>query len=328
MNNTELKLYKNLRQITSSPQGRRIFLQSLPLLLAGCATNVQRHRQREGDNTGQETSVSVQDERRMSKEYIPKLLKEYPLVKNSYVQGHINHIGQRIVDQNSLRGKPYHYTFQVVDSKMVNAFALPGGPVYVTRPLILMANSEAELAGVVGHEIGHIKARHTAERIHKAEKEKSSSLLLGLGGVLIGGAAGFGLGKLLCKKQDKECLRRISLYGAAAGAAGGLLIQKFAFMAHGREDEMEADRIGFKTSMNANYHPQYIGKFYEKLLNIEKKHKGKSQNKLTSLFADALSTHPPTDQRVRQMNSLEREFSGKAGTISTNSFKKMQSILS
>jgi predicted Zn-dependent protease len=146
----------------------------------------------------------------------------------------------------------------------------------------------------------------------KAEKEKSKSWLFGIGGALLGGAAGFGLGKLICAPRDNECLARASVIGAAAGAGGGLLVQKFAFMANSREDEMEADRIGFKTSVQAGYDKDQVGSFYSKLLEMEKKHKQGGVPGF-ALLADALSTHPPSEERVTQMKQLASATSQPGG---------------
>jgi predicted Zn-dependent protease len=321
-----IELEKSLKQLNATPMGRRLFLSAVPVLVAGCATTVPQHRQREGDNVGQETSITVEDEKQMAREYIPQMEKEYPPHKDKYVQQHINSIGQKIVRENGLHNNPYQYDFTVVDSKMVNAFALPAGAVYVTAPLIKTAGSEAELSGVIGHEIGHVKARHTAERIDRQEKEKSKTLLYGIGGAILGGVAGYGLGKLICSENDKECLRRVALYGGMAGGAGGLLIQKFAFMANSREDEMEADRVGYKTAMNAGYHPQHVGRFYEQLLKMEEEHK-QGQSNLLAPFADALSTHPPSQERVDQQKQLVAEFGSTTGVISTPQFQKVQKML-
>ncbi|MCE5284049.1 MAG: M48 family metalloprotease, partial [Deltaproteobacteria bacterium] len=123
------------------------------------------------------------------------------------------------------------------------------------------------------------------------------------GGGLLGAAAGFGLGKLLCKDGDNACLAKAALIGAAAGAGGGLLIQKFKFMANSREDELEADRIGFKLAVGAGYDKDQVGKFYEKLLEMEKKSK-KGGDTITKSLADAMSTHPPSEERVQQMKEM------------------------
>lgn len=326
MNKTQALLFleKNLKEINKTPMGRRLFLSSLPILLTGCSTSQTRYR--EGDNSGQISGLTVSEEQKMTREYLPQMSKEYPAHKSKYLQSYIKNLGNKIVYANQLNNKPYKYNFRVVDAKMVNAFALPAGEVFVTAPLIKMCSSEAELAGVIGHEVGHIQARHSAERIHKAKKEESKSMWLGLAGGLLGGAAGFALSKKLCKQEDKECIKRITLYGGAAGAGGALLIQKFAFMANSREDEMEADRIGFKTSFKAGFDNEHIGKFYENLLIMEQKHKS-GQNALAKSFSDALSTHPPSKERVNQMKEMASAHTNK-GIISSSSFKKVKRIIS
>lgn len=223
---------------------------------------------------------------------------------------------------NNLDGKPYRYNFSVVDVNYVNAFALPAGTIFVTTPLIAMADSEAELAGVVGHEIGHVKARHSAERMFAAKQAQKKSWLYGLGGGLAGAALGFGVGKLICPPRDKKCLARAATYGGAAGVAGGLLIQKYGFMANSREDEMEADRIGFRTSVKAGYHKDYVGRFYAKLLKMEEQRK-RGAGMLAS-FADAMSTHPPSRERVTQMNQMAAEGPIRKGLVSPKSFASIK----
>lgn len=319
------KLEIELANLNSTPMGRRLFLTSVPFLLASCATS--KHRYREGSNKGQKTSITVNDEKQMAKEYKPQMLKDYPAYQNKYLQDYIQHIGKKIAKRSKLEGKPYHYNFTMVNSPAVNAFALPAGEVFVTGPLLAMAESEAELAGVIGHEIGHVKARHSAERIEAAKQEQSNSALYGLGGAILGGIAGYGLGKAVCAKKDKDCVERIAKYGAVAGGVGGLLIQKYKFMANSREDEMEADRIGFRTSVRAGYHKDYVGKFYEKLYIMEKKHK-KGSNKVVASLADAMSTHPPSADRVKQMKKLSKlQKSTRNAKVNTTYFKKAQAIV-
>lgn len=315
-----------LKEWTSTAMGRRTFMASLPLLFAACAT--EKHREREGNLKGNETSLSVEDERKLTAEALPEMRKDYPTLNNPQLQNYVSGLGQKIVKANGLVGNPYNYTFSVVDVNYVNAFALPAGTVFVTAPLIAMADSEAELAGVIGHEVGHIKARHTAIRMDQAKKAEGKSIWYAAGGGLIGGAIGYGLGKALCKKNDNECLTKAASYGVAAGAGGGLLIQKYAFMANSREDEMEADRIGFRTSVAAGYNKDQVGKFYEKLLKMEQQSKaGAGQNQFLASLQDAMSTHPPSKERVVQMNQMasEEKINPKA-IISTTQFDQMKKI--
>jgi beta-barrel assembly-enhancing protease len=324
MNDLQL-LERELIRLSSTSFGRRALITGLPLLLGSCATR-EKHRTREGDNTGQRTSLSVQDEVRMTEEYMPQMQKDYPRHPNAYAQKYISDLGAEIVAANGLGNNPYKYNFSLVNSDSINAFALPAGTVFVTVPLLKAAKTEAELAGVVGHEIGHIKARHTAERIDQAAKAQKKGILYGALGAVVGGAAGYALGKSLCKKEDKECLQRAAMYGAGAGVAGGLLIQKYGFMANSREDEMEADRIGFRTSVNAGFSKDHVGNFYETLLEMEKQYKS-GQNSVLASFADAMSTHPPSKERVIQMREMAGNEAGKGSRISSPTFLKVQQLV-
>ncbi len=284
-------------------------------LIAACAP-VTSSRYREGDNVGQQTMLTVEDERRLSEEALPRIRKDYPPVQNPDLQEYISGLGMKIVRANHLEGNPYHYEFSVVDAESVNAFALPAGKIFVTAPLIAMAASEAELAGVVGHEIGHVTARHAAERMYLMEKNQNKTWLYAAGGGVIGAAAGLGLGALLCRDGDPACLAKAALIGGALGAGGGLLVQKYQFLANSREDELEADRIGFKLAVGAGYDKDQVGKFYEKLLQMEKNAQ-KSGSPVLKSLADALSTHPPSEERVEQMNEMAMNSTAVAQAAAT-----------
>jgi beta-barrel assembly-enhancing protease len=278
-----------------------IFLILLCFVIS-CAPT-QQTRYREGSNVGQQTGLTVQDEKKLTEEALPKIRQEYPAAKNPELQKYISNLGMKIVRANNLEGNPYNYNFTVVDVENVNAFALPAGTVFVTAPLIAMTANEAELAGVIGHEVGHVVARHAAERMYVMEKEQNKTWLMAAGGGVLGAAAGFGLGTLLCADGDTACKAKAALIGAAVGAGGGLLVQKFKFMANSREDEMEADRIGFKLAVGAGYDKDQVGKFYEKLLQMEKNAQ-KGGGEIIKSLADAMSTHPPSEERVKQMNEM------------------------
>lgn len=319
-NNIVLKdLESLLDQWTSTSLGRRSFLVSVPLLLTACGAP-SRTRYREGDNTGQHTELSVADEKRMTAEVLPQMKKDYPEIPDQQLQKYIKSLGAEIASKNDLEGKPYHYNFSVVGVPYVNAFALPAGTIFVTAPLIEMADNEAELAGVIGHEIGHVKARHTAERMARAKRDQNKSILAGALGGLLGGAAGFGLGKLLCPPKDDACLAKASALGAAGGLGAGLLIRKYQFMANSREDEMEADRVGFRTSVQAGYSKEHVGDFYEKLLVMEQQHQ-KSSTPLLGSIADAMSTHPPSKERVAQMKEMEQQSTQVDGKKNSHDFE-------
>lgn len=318
------ELESQLKKLNSTTIGRRSFLMAAPLLLAACAT--AKHRGREGDNSGQQTEITPEQERKMTSEVMVEMRKDYPPLQNQEAQLYVRGLGSRIVRTNGLEGKPYNYNFTVVGVPQVNAFALPAGTVFVTAPLIAMAETEAELAGVIGHEVGHVKARHTAERLDRAKKEEGKSWLYGVGGGLLGAAAGFGLSRLICDQGDTGCMAKTMAAGAAAGAGGGLLIQKYYFMANSREDEMEADRIGFRTSVQTAYHKDHVGDFYAKLLKMEQAHK-KSNTPLLAGLSDALSTHPPSAERVSQMREMaaQTQLSRNAVT-SSRDFERVRKV--
>lgn len=316
-----------LKDLTSTSIGRRAFLASLPLLMASCATP-DKTRYREGDNTGQETHLTPEQERKMTQEVLPQMRKEYPPIQNAELQSYVSQLGRKLVAANNLEGHPYNYTFTAVDVPYVNAFALPAGTVFLTAPLIEMAESEAELMGVIGHEVGHIKARHTAERMAKAEKEQKKGWLYAVGGGVLAAGLGYGVGKLACPPKDKNCVRKATEMGALAGVAGGLLIQKYAFMANSREDEMEADRIGFRTSVTAGYDSRHVGRFYDKLYQMEQKAK-KNQTPILGSLADAMSTHPPSAERVKQMREMSANApSNSSAVVSTASFDRARKVAS
>ena len=226
--------------------------------VVSCAP-VSSSRYREGSNAGQTTNLTVQDERRLTKEALPKIQKDYPAANNPELQKYISDLGLKIVRANNLEGNPYSYNFTVVDVKDVNAFAMPAGTVFVTAPLIALASNEAELAGVVAHEIGHVEARHTAKRMYAMEQAQNKTWMYATGGAVLGAALGYGLGMVVCAKGDTACQAKAALAGAALGAGGGLLAQKYTFLVNSREDEMEADRLGFKYSVGAGYDKDQVG---------------------------------------------------------------------
>ena len=146
-------------------------------------------------------------------------------------------VGQKVARASHQPGLAWHFT--VLDDPTVNAFAMPGGYIYVTRGILAHLNSEAQLAGVLGHEIGHVTHRHTAERITQQQ-------LYGLG---------FGLASAL-----SETVRR---YGDLAQQALGLLFLKYS-----RDDERQADELGVDYAAKAGYDPREIPSTYAMLKRV------------------------------------------------------------
>jgi beta-barrel assembly-enhancing protease len=297
----------------------------LSFFLASCSTTKTSDRYREGDNKGQVAELSVEQEKQLTKEALVEMKKDFPPVRSQELQNYIERLGQKIVQANKLHNAPYTYQFTAVDSSQVNAFALPAGSIFITAPIIAMADTEAEIAGVLGHEIGHVVARHTAERMYVAKKEQKKSILFGGLGAALGGTAGYFLGKKLCPADDKECLAKVTLYGAGGGAVAGIMVQKYGFMKNSQEDELESDRVGFRYAVKAGYDKKYVGDFYTKLLALEKQSK-KNQNAMMSSLADAMSSHPPSNSRVEQAEEMKRIIQENGKLSTTDEFLRMKKI--
>lgn len=300
-----------------------LLILSILFLISACATEKTRYR--EGNNEGQKAALTVEEEKKLTQEALSEMKKDYPPAKNREIQAYINKIGQKIVNANKLNNNPYAYSFTVVDVKAVNAFALPAGSIFMTAPIIAMAESEAEIAGVLGHEIGHVTARHTAERMYMAKEEEGKTWLFGGIGAALGGTAGFLLSKKLCAPNDTACKAKYALYGAGAGGVGGLMIQKYGFMKNSQEDELESDRVGFRYAANAGYDKEKVGDFYRKLQAMEEAAK-KNQNAVMGWVSDAMASHPPSKSRVAQANEMKRLIKGNGGTTVTPEFLRMKKI--
>ncbi|MEY4931686.1 MAG: hypothetical protein RLZZ403_6, partial [Pseudomonadota bacterium] len=156
--------------------------------------------------------MSEADEIRIGQQMHPQVLQQYGAYDDPKIQAYVNEIGQRLVVKSHRSN--LKYTFTVLDSDEVNAFATPGGYIYITRGIMAYLNSEAELAAVVGHEIGHVAARH-------AVRQQSQSSIAGVGAIAVGILTGSG--------------DLANLTGEAATA----LVRGY-----GRDMELEADRLG------------------------------------------------------------------------------------
>lgn len=204
---------------------------------------------------------SIEKEIRIGKEYAQQLEQSMRMVQDPVINEYINRIGQNLV-RNSDAKVPF--TIKVVDDDSVNAFALPGGFFYVNSGLILAADEEAELAGVMAHEIAHVAARHATRGATRAEVANLLSIPL----IFVGGGIGY----------------------AAREAVGiGLPI---TFLKFSRGFEAEADYLGLQYMYKAGYDPNAFVAFFEKLEAQEKKKPG--------TLAKAFSTHPQTPDRIQK----------------------------
>jgi predicted Zn-dependent protease len=203
---------------------------------------------------------SVEKETAMGRELAQELESSARLVTDPVVTEYVNRLGQNLV-RNSDAKVPF--TIKVVDNDEVNAYALPGGFFYVNSGLILAADNEAELAGVMAHEIAHVAARHATKNQTKSDIFNLATIPL----IFVGGPAGY-----------------------AARQAMSLIVP-MSFLKFSRNAEREADLLGMEYMYASGYDPAAFLEFFEKL-------EGKQKEK-HSLLAKAFATHPMTEDRVK-----------------------------
>ncbi len=202
---------------------------------------------------------SLETEIRMGKQYAMQVENSVKLVQDPVVNEYVNRIGQNLV-RNSDAKVPF--TIKVIDSDEVNAFALPGGFFYVNSGLILAADEEAELAGVMAHEISHVAARHGMRQMTRANIAQLATIPL----IFVGGGIGYGIYE-------------------AAGLGLPLTFMKFQ-----RNFEAEADYLGLQYMYKTGYDPQAFISFFEKIQAKEKKKPG--------TISKAFASHPQTPDRI------------------------------
>lgn len=239
------------------PKIFRIFLSVFAL--CGCSTNPATGKQ-------QFTALmSPQQEVQVGAEEHQKVLKEFGLYQDQGLQSYVQQIGAKVTRYTE---RPdVRYKFYLLDSPMVNAFALPGGYIYTTRGLLALANSESELAAVLAHETGHITARHSAERY-------SRGVVTSLGAAVLASAVGN------------------STVSDALGLGTDLYIKSYS-----RGQENEADSLGIRYLSRTGYDPRGMTDFLRNLQNdsvLEARISGKDGGGTMDYF----STHPATQERV------------------------------
>ncbi|HBU28662.1 MAG TPA: peptidase M48 Ste24p [Thiobacillus sp.] len=226
--------------------------------------------------------MSEQQEIQMGAEAHQDVLKEYAALPNPGLQTYVNEVGQRLAKQSHRPNLPWHFT--VVDSPDVNAFALPGGYVYITRGLMAYLNSEAELAGVIGHEIGHVTARHGV-------RQQSASTAVGLGAVL---------GSILVPGMNNQAGASLLQTLAQAWTAG-----------YGREHELESDRLGAEYLAKTGYRPQAMIDVIGVLKNQElfSAEQAKRDGRQPRTYHGTFATHPGNDTRLQQVVAAANQYS-------------------
>jgi predicted Zn-dependent protease len=222
--------------------------------------------------------------------YAQQIESQIKLVNDPVITEYVNRIGQNLV-RNSDAQVPF--TIKVIDSDVVNAMALPGGFFYVNSGLILAADEEAEMAGVMAHEIAHVAACHYAREMTRAQLMQLATIPL----IFVGGAIGYG-----------------------AYEASGLAIP-MTFLKFSRTFEAQADYLGVQYMYRAGYDPSAFISFFEKIQALEKKKPG--------TLAKAFETHPPTADRIEKSQEEIRKIlpSKQQYVVTTSEFDEVKARL-
>ncbi len=240
------------------------------LLLQACATDPV---------TGKRTlAMSENWEINAGKKYHQQILKQYEVYDDPELQAYVNDIGQRLAKTSHRPDLPF--TFTLLDSPQVNAFALPGGFVYITRGIMAYMNKESHLAGVIGHEIGHVTGRHGAERAVQQQLATVATVAV---------AVGSGSGELL---QASQML-------------GGALISGY-----GRTQELESDELGAEYIAKNNYAPDDMIDVIGILKNQElfAKERARTEGRQVQGYHGLFASHPRNDQRLNEVIQAAEKY--------------------
>lgn len=236
-------------------------------------------------------AISQQQEVQLGNDYASQIATQLPIMRDAQVTQYINALGNSLARQTDNRGLTWH--FNVVDSKEVNAFAVPGGWIYVNRGLIERAQNMSQLAGVLAHEIGHVTRRHSVEQMQQAQ----------------GANAGVAVLCTLTKVCESGATQ------AAINVGGSALFAKFS-----RSDESEADAEAVKTTIKAGIDPRGIPEMFQILLNERQNDPGS----LDAFFA----THPMEEDRIVATQALIARYSANQLRGLTRDTREFQSFRS
>jgi len=275
---------------------KRLFALPLMLALLVAATALAKDKKKDPDEIGNRdvgkgvNFYSLEKEIALGKGLAQEIERQAKIVDDPVISEYVNRVGQNLV-RNSDTKVPV--TIKVLDSEEINAFALPGGFFFVNSGLILKAESESELAGVMAHEIAHIAGRHGTRQATRGQIVNLASIPL----IFMGGWAG---------------------YGARQGAS---VLIPIGFLSFSRGFESEADMLGLQYLYKAGYDPTAFVDFFEKLQSMEKKKPGS--------LAKVFSSHPLTDDRIKnaQKNIQEILEAKPEYVVTTSEFNDVKSRL-
>lgn len=257
---------------------------------------------RQADVRVQRTSLTRDDEVQIGKQFAGQVEREMEVIHNPEIEAWLNQIGQSLAKTPQANAYPYY--FKLVNDDSVNAFALPGGPMYVHTGLLKAASSEGEVAGVLAHEMSHVALRHGAAQI---SKQQTYGALFGL----IAVAAG-----TLTADQNGQCGLVCQITQAGAGLGQNSLLMKFS-----RGYEHDADLNGARMMASAGYDPIQLPQFFEKL---EKSHGTAAEPRGLALW---MSSHPGTGSRIQYVSQDLKFYPTRSYSASTGNFAHVKKLI-
>ncbi|HVE79505.1 MAG TPA: M48 family metallopeptidase [Gemmatimonadaceae bacterium] len=239
----------------------------------------------------QHISIAPEQEVALGLQALPEMAQQFGgEVDHPVVSRYVEEVGQRVVRESNAGRTPYQFDFHVLaDPQTVNAFALPGGQVAITVGLLSKLHNEAELAGVLGHEVGHVVGRHGAEQL---SKQQFAQTLVGAIGVA-------------AYDPDRP-------YSGAQSAAIAAAVAQVVSMRFGREDELESDALGVRFMKDAGYNPAGMHSLMQVL----------AQSGGGRRQPEFFSTHPNPENRLSRIDALIRENGGASGDLGEDRFRE------
>jgi beta-barrel assembly-enhancing protease len=271
------------------------FVMFLPLLVA--ADKAPRQQ----EVKVQRTSMTREQEIQLGKEAASQVEREMEVIQNREIESWLNRIGQQLAKTPQANAYPYY--FKLINEDSINAFALPGGPMYVHTGLIRAADREGEVAGVLAHEMSHVALRHGAAQMGK---QQTWGTLFGV----LGAATG------MLSSKDGQCGMLCQAAQIGVGLGGASVLSKFS-----RSFEKDADLNGGRMLASSGYDPIDLAKFFEKLQGQAGK---QGEPKGLELW---LSSHPASGSRVKYVSDDIQFYPKKPYTATTGQFDRVKTVL-